>query len=67
MNTIHYESNQYGFDWGALKVRRMCSHKGEVVLELSSPRGIIQVNCTKTGVLKFLTEGNVKAFKKPEQ
>jgi hypothetical protein len=48
---MHYQETQYGFEYGAVDVSRMCSDekKGWVVIRLKSPRGEVQVYVTKTG------------------
>jgi len=51
---MRYQFTQYGFEWGAMDVERMCSDekKGWVFLAVKSPRQHIEIYCTKTGKLR---------------
>jgi len=58
---IPYAELQYGFQYGAAKVTRVCSddQKGWVVLGIETPRQQIQVYVTKTGKIRIF-ENNVE-------
>ena len=63
MNDTHYRQTNYGFEYGAAKVSRVCSDykKGWVVLEISTPRALVQVYVTRTGMIKtYKVSGIVK-------
>lgn len=51
---IHYRETQYGFEYGAAKVERLCSDekKGWIVVGVTTPKGQAQVYVTKTGKLR---------------
>ncbi len=54
MNSPEYfAESQYGFDWGALQVTRVLSHKGSVLLSLIGKRGSVDVWVTPTGMIKL--------------
>ncbi len=52
--TTHYRETEYGFEYGAAKVTRMCSDvkKGWIVLRIETPRQDLQVYVTKTGKVR---------------
>lgn len=57
--TIHYKETEYGFQYGAAEVTRICSDekKGWVVLGVKTPKQDIQVYVTKTGKIRIHENG----------
>ena len=51
---INYAETKYGFRYGSAEVARICSDekKGWVIVEVSSPKGDVQVYVTKTGKIR---------------
>jgi len=56
--SIHYAETKYGFEYGSLAVERMCSDdkKGWVVLNISTPKGRVEVYATKTGKIRLFSK-----------
>lgn len=54
---IHYDQTQHGFEYGAARVERLAhdAKRGWVVVQISSPKGAVQVYATKTG--KIMIKG----------
>ena len=52
---MHFKETKYGFEWGAAKVERLCSHKeqGWVYVGVESPKAQIQVYVTKSGKVRI--------------
>lgn len=52
--SLHYKETQYGFEYGAATVNRVCSDdkKGWVVIEVASKKQHVQVYVTKTGKIR---------------
>lgn len=46
---MHYKETNYGFEWGALKVERLGSFKGYVVLGITTPYQTLEVTTSPTG------------------
>ena len=46
---MHYKETKYGFEWGPVKVRRLISDRGWVVLGISTPYQELQVYSSATG------------------
>jgi len=57
--TIPFAEIEYGFQYGAAKVERVCSDKtaGWVVLQLETPRASVQVYVTRTGKIRLYPRG----------
>lgn len=57
---IHFENIQYGFEYGAATITRMCSDpkNGWVVIGLKTPKHKIdiQIYVTKTGKVRIFSE-----------
>lgn len=53
--TIPFESQQYGFTWGAAKIERFFSDNatGSVTLGITTPREELQVYITRTGKVRI--------------
>ena len=45
-------TTQFGFDWGAAKVERVCQHKGEVILSVKTPRQELEIRVTPSGLIR---------------
>jgi hypothetical protein len=43
------EITEYGFNFGSLTVERACSHKGTAMLNIKTPKGIIQIQASPSG------------------
>ena len=59
-DVIRRQETQYGFNYGAAEVERMCcdEKKGWVVLGINTPKCRLQVYVTKTGKVRvFGTDG----------
>jgi len=56
--SIHYAETKYGFEYGSLAVERMCfdDKKGWVVLNISTPKGRVEVYATKTGKIRLFSK-----------
>jgi len=58
---IHYAETAYGFEYGSVEVKRVCSDdkKGWVMLRLITPRhpSGLQVYVTKTGKVRVYSGG----------
>lgn len=54
-HTIPAHATNYGFQFGAVLVERMCSDpkKGWTMLSLKTPKGEVQVYITRTGRVRF--------------
>ena len=56
---IHYKETQYGFEYGAAKVQRICSDtkRGWVILGVETQKyrgqGCLQIYVTKTGKVRI--------------
>jgi hypothetical protein len=51
-----------GFQFGAAKVKRLASHKRYVVIGIETPKQMLQVTVTPTGVLRVsIPRRNVRA------
>lgn len=47
------ESDSYGFKWGNLCVNRLASDaKGYRVIEIATPRGLLEIEVTPSGLIK---------------
>ena len=44
---------QYGFQFGAAKVERFASHKGYVVIGLTTPKQRLEIIVTPTGIVRL--------------
>jgi len=49
------EETTYGFKWGCIDIRRLCSDKskGWKMLALDTPRHMLEIYVTKTGMIKI--------------
>ena len=65
---IRFGKIPYGFIYGPTTVQRVASDpkKGWVVLEIKTPRGMIQVHATKTGMMKVYRTGKVEFEEIPD-
>ena len=56
---VHYKENEYGFEYGAMKVERLMSDdkKGWVILGVSSTKSKLQIYVTKTGKIRVHKAG----------
>jgi hypothetical protein len=56
---VHYKENEYGFEYGDMKVERLASddEKGWVVLGVSSTKSKLQIYVTKTGKIRVHKDG----------
>jgi hypothetical protein len=56
---MHFAEDQYGFEWGSVKIQRICADekKGWIVMSLETPKyqGVerIQIYVTKTGKVRI--------------
>jgi hypothetical protein len=52
---MHYQETEYGFEYGAAKITRMCSddNKGWITLGIETPKKILQIYITKTGKIRI--------------
>lgn len=50
----HYETTQYGFNWGPVEIERHCSDKkkGWVIFGVKTKKKTLQVYVTKTGKVR---------------
>jgi hypothetical protein len=55
-----YEETNYGFKYGAAEITRIASDdkKGWVVLQVKTPKMVIQIYVTKTGKVRIYKDGN---------
>ncbi len=55
---IPFRETDFGFDYGAAKVTRMCSDekKGWVILRVETPKAEVQIYVTKTGKVRVFNE-----------
>ncbi len=49
---IRYEETTYGFNYGVADIERLLNDKGRVVLGIKTPRRSLQVQVTKTGLIR---------------
>jgi hypothetical protein len=56
---VHYKENEYGFEYGAMKVERLMSDdkKGWAILGVSSAKSKLQIYVTKTGKIRVHKDG----------
>lgn len=62
---VHFELDQYGFEWGSAHVQRIASDekRGWVVIDIRTPKAALQVYVTKTGRMRLtdaLTRKEIK-------
>lgn len=62
MAKVHYAETRFGFEFGALDVRRACSDEkaGWVTVDLTTPKARLQVYVTKTGKVRVFTNAGVE-------
>lgn len=49
----HYTVTRYGFRYGACEITRKCStEKGEVYVEVSTIREVMEIKVTPTGLIR---------------
>lgn len=51
----------FGFEFEAMTVWRLCEHKGYAVIEIATPRQVVQIACTPSGLLRI---GKLESAKK---
>jgi len=53
--TIHFRPTTYGFEYGSAKIERLASDskQGWVVIEIRTPKAMLQVYVTKTGKMRL--------------
>lgn len=64
----HYAETDYGFEYGAAEITRVCSDdkKGWIVLQVETPKARLQVYVTKTGKMTLYGKGfTVKKQQQP--
>lgn len=49
---MHYRETRYGFEWGAAKVHRVASHQGYVAICITTPREVLHVRVTPSGLIR---------------
>lgn len=51
---IRYEETEFGFNWGAAEIERMCSNaiKEWVTFSVTTPKEDLQIYVTKTGKVR---------------
>ena len=52
MIPTHYRETTYGFEYGAAKIERTMSDKGQVVISVRTPRQKLYLRVTKTGLIR---------------
>lgn len=52
------EETTFGFEWGQVKVLRVASHEGYKVLEIKTPRRVLLVTVTPTGLIRIKEHKN---------
>ena len=60
MGDVKAEITQYGFQFGAAKVERFASHKGYVVIGLTTPKHRLEITVTPTGIIRVLVPQKLK-------
>lgn len=45
-------TTDYGFQFGAARVERFCSHKGYVIIGVTTPRQRFEIEVTPSGLIK---------------
>jgi hypothetical protein len=61
-NVMHYKETQYGFEYGAARIQRICSDekKGWVTIGVETPKykghDTIQVYITRTGKVRIFSK-----------
>lgn len=50
---IHFKYIDYGFEWGAAKVERFFSNKGQVTLSVSTSKDQLDIRVTKSGLIRI--------------
>lgn len=65
---IYFKETQYGFDWGAASINRICSDakKKWVVFEITTPKISVQIYVTKTGKIRIYSHGEWTPPKKED-
>lgn len=55
---IPFRETEFGFDYGAAKITRMCSDekKGWIILRVETPKTDVQIYVTKTGKVRVCNE-----------
>lgn len=64
----HYAETDYGFEYGAAEIIRVCSDdkNGWIVLQVKTPKARLQVYVTKTGKMTLYGKGfTVKEQQQP--
>ena len=51
-DVIRYEETKWGFNYGAAEIERLLNDKGRVVIGLRTPRRSLQIQVTKTGLIR---------------
>ena len=56
---IYFEETQYGFNWGAASITRICSDnkKKWILFEVTTPKISVQIYVTKTGKVRIFSQG----------
>lgn len=55
---------QYGFKYGACEIKRLCSHKEHVMLELATERASLHIRVTPSGLIRIeQVDGSKQAVK----
>lgn len=49
---IESKTTQYGFQYGAARVERCASHKGYVVVGISTPKHRLDITVTPSGLIR---------------
>lgn len=56
-------ASRYGFEWGAVKVERFAEHKGHRILGITTPKEVLTIRVTPTGLIRVEETRKRKATK----
>jgi len=63
---VGYEDTPYGFNWGHVKVERAAQVRGNRVITIKTPRDVLQVRVTPTGLIRVDSHRSVEVAKVKE-
>lgn len=49
-------ATDYGFSWGPMQVTRVATHRGNRILDIRTPRAVVQIVVTPTGIVRIRHE-----------
>lgn len=49
-------ATDYGFSWGPMVVTRVCQHRDNRILDIRTPRAVVQITVTPTGLVRIRSE-----------